>query len=329
MKPSSLGDIVHALPVFALLRRRFPEAHIAWLVAPYCAGLLKGLPGLDQIVLFDRRRLGTAWRSPRALMELLRFHRDLRQQQFDLVIDLQGLFRSGWLAWQTRAAVRIGFANARELAWVFYTHRVPIDTMEQHAVERYLKIAAALGCETQPVEFRFPVSASDRDAVSALLPAHQRIAVLMPGTNWITKRWPAEHFAALVQPLKDRFGLTSVVAGGKDAAVIAPQISGALDLTNKTSIPQLISLLERADLVIANDSGPMHIAAALNRPLVTLFGPTNPVRTGPYARPDCVVRANTDCAPCYRKQCPHQRCLRQLDVETVLAAIQRQLAPVR
>jgi lipopolysaccharide heptosyltransferase II len=211
------------------------------------------------------------------------------------------------------------------LAWVFYTHRVPIDTMEQHAVDRYLKIAAALGCDSQPIEFRFPTTDADRQAVESLLPQGERIAVLMPGANWITKRWPAEHFAALVEPLKERFGLSSVIAGGKDAAEVAGQIPGAIDLTNKTTIPQLVALLERADLVIANDSGPMHIAAALNRPLVTLFGPTNPVRTGPYARPDSVVRANIDCAPCYRKQCPHQRCLRELGIEPVLAAVEKQL----
>lgn len=325
MKPSSLGDIVHALPVFNLVRRRFPQAHIAWLVAPYCAGLLKGLAGLDEIILFDRRRLGAAWKNPKALLELFRFHRDLRRRRFDLVIDLQGLFRSGWMAWQSGAPIRIGFANARELAWIFYTHRVPIDTMEQHAVDRYLKIAAALGCDSAPIEFRFPTTAADRQAIEALLPPGQRIAVLMPGANWITKRWPAEHFAALVAPLKQRFGLHSVIAGGKDAAELAPHIPEATDLTNKTTIPQLIALLERADLVIANDSGPMHIAAALNRPLVTLFGPTNPIRTGPYARPDTVIRANIDCAPCYRKQCPHHRCLRELSIAPVLAAIEQQL----
>ncbi|MGE5608874.1 MAG: lipopolysaccharide heptosyltransferase I [Bacillota bacterium] len=329
MKPSSLGDIVHALPVFNLLRRRFPQAHITWLVAPYCAGLLKGLEGLDEIMLFDRRRLGAAWWNPKALLELLQLHRELRRRQFDLVIDLQGLFRSGWMAWQSGAPIRIGFANARELAWIFYTHRVPIETMEQHAVDRYLKIAAALGCDSGPTEFRFPTTEADRQAVGKLLPRGERIAVLMPGANWITKRWPAERFAALVELLKERFGLRSVIAGGKDAAEVAGRIPGAIDLTNKTTIPQLVALLERADLVVANDSGPMHIAAALGRPLVTLFGPTNPVRTGPYARPEAVVRANIDCAPCYRRQCPHSRCLRELGIEPVLSAVEKQLHPTK
>ena len=153
--------------------------------------------------------------------------------------------------------------------------------------------------------------------------------MLLPGANWPTKRWPAERFAELVEPLSDRFGLQSVVAGGSDAAELAPRISHALNLTNRTTVPQLVALLESADLVIANDSGPMHIAAALNRPLVAVFGPTNPVRTGPYAHAECVVRAMDkpvdECAPCYQKNCKHNRCLRQLHIEPVLRAIHRQL----
>ena len=330
IKPSSLGDVVHTLPVLRLLRRRFPESHIAWLVAPHCAGLLQNHPDLNEVILFDRRRFGSAWHNPKALLSLYQFHRDLRRHQFDLTIDLQGLFRSGWLSWQTGAPIRLGLANARELGWMFYTHRVPIETTEIHAVDRYLKLAAAVGCATEPVEFHFTVTDADRAYVKDLIgDADRRYAVLLPGANWPTKRWPAERFAELVGPLSARFGLQSVVAGGSDAAELAPRISQALNLTNRTTVPQLVALLESADLVIANDSGPMHIAAALNRPLVAVFGPTNPVRTGPYAHAECVVRAMDksvdECAPCYQKNCKHNRCLRQLHIEPVLRAIHRQL----
>jgi heptosyltransferase-1 len=326
IKPSSLGDVTHALPVLRLLRRKWPAAQISWLVAPYCAGLLEGHKDLDEVILFDRRRFGTAWKSPSAGLELIRFKRDLRRRKFDLVIDLQGLLRSGWLAFYTGAPVRIGFANAREFAPLFYTHRVPIEDVEQHAVDRYLKIAAALGCETSPVEFDFPLTDADREYVDSIIPA-EPFAVLLPGTNWPTKRWPAEHFEELVEPLRERFGLASVLAGGADAAELAPQIPGALNLAGRTSLPQLVALLQRASLVVANDSGPMHIAAALGRPLVTMFGPTNPVRTGPYGRPECVVELELPCSPCYRRYCAHQSCLRWLSIEPVLEAAQGQLAP--
>ena len=325
IKPSSLGDVVHALPVLHLLRRRFPQAHIVWLVAPYCAGLIDGNPDLSEIILFDRRRLGQAWRSPKAFGELLALRRRLRQSRFDLVIDLQGLLRSGWLTRQTRARLRVGYANARELAWLAYTDAVPIETMEQHAVDRYLKILAAMGVETAPAEFRFPVTDKDRDAISALIEPGVRYAVLMPGTNWETKRWPADRFGQLVQPLLDRFGLTSVIAGGADAAALAHKIPGAINLAGKTNLPQLVALLERADVVIANDSGPLHIAAALNRPLVALFGPTNPVRTGPYHHDEGVVRLDIPCSPCYSRKCSHTSCLNWLQTDPVLQTVQIQL----
>ena len=368
IKPSSLGDVTHALPVLRFVRRKWPAAHISWLVAPFCAGLLQGNPDLNDVILFDRKRYGSAWKSWRAGLELWRFHRDLRRRRFDLVIDLQGLFRSGWLARATGAPVRIGFENAREGAPWFYTHAVPVPSLDVHAVDRYLSVAAALiqggsngaaattpspalprstgrggtsgplprdfgrhalGCEPGPAEFSFPHADEDRRYIDALIPPGERYAVLMPGANWETKRWPVENFAALVEPLKERFGLRSVLSGGADVVELAQRVPQALNLAGKTNLRQLVALLEQADLVVANDSGPMHIAAALGRPLVTVFGPTNPVRTGPYGRMECVVRIEIECSPCYSRKCSHSShmaCLRKVDLEAILACAQRQLA---
>jgi heptosyltransferase-1 len=325
IKPSAIGDVVHALPILNLLRKRWPAAHISWLVATTCAGLLDGHPMLDEIIRFDRRSFGTAWRDPSAAKGLFGFASDLRRKNFDLVIDLQGLFRSGWMAWKTRAPVRVGFANAREFAPLFYTHRVAIETQEQHAIDRYLRVAAALGCESSPVEFPLATSEQDRRRVSEWLAHGEHFAVLLPGTNWPTKRWPVERFAAMAPALRDRFGLKTVVAGGPDDVEIASKIPADVNLAGQTSLGELTALLERADLVIANDSGPMHIAAALGRPLVTVFGPTNPVRTGPYGRGDCVVQLNLPCSPCYSRTCSHQSCLRWLEIEPVLAEAERQM----
>jgi heptosyltransferase-1 len=323
VKPSAIGDVVHALPVLNLLRRRWPGAHISWLVTPACAGLLVGHPQLDEVIRFERRELGKGWRSPRAAVELVRFTRSLRERRFDLVIDLQGLFRSGWLAGATRAPVRVGPANAREGAWVFYTHRVATGTNEQHAIERYLTIAEAVGCARGPVEFVFAVDDADREHVKGLTPG--RYAVLMPGANWVTKQWPVERFAGLVGPLRERFGLESVVAGGPDVAGLAERIPGTVNLAGRTNLRQLVALLERATLVVANDSGPMHIAAALGRPLVTPYGPTNPVRTGPYRRDDSVIRVDIPCSPCYSRRCSHVSCLHWIGTEPVLELAERQM----
>jgi len=241
------------------------------------------------------------------------------------------LLRSGLLSALSGAAVRVGFSNARELAPLFYTHHVPIDSMDQHAVDRYLCITEALGCGRAPVEFDFCIGQAERAQVRALLGDRGRFAVLLPGTNWPTKRWPAEHFAALVGPLRQELELVSVIAGGADAVPVAREICrlasdgdcGVVDLTGRTR--QLVALLEQAALVIANDSGPMHIAAALGRPLVAVFGPTNPIRTGPYRRPDSVVRVQIPCSPCYSRRCSHISCMRWLEAAGVLEQARRQI----
>jgi lipopolysaccharide heptosyltransferase I len=325
IKPSAIGDVVHALPILNLLRRRWPEAHISWLVTPGCAGLLEGHPQLDEVILFERHRYAKLWRDPESLMELLALTRELRRGQYDLAVDLQGLFRSGWLTYQTRAPIRVGFDNAREFAWLGYTHRVQVATMEQHALERYLSIADLLGCGRE-VEFVFATDDADREIAANLTRGIERYALLFPGTNWATKRWPAAHFADIVRPLEKQFGLRCIVGGSSGEAQLASQIRGAVNLAGKTNLRQLTALIERASLVVSNDSGPMHIAAALGRPLVALFGPTNPTRTGPYQREESVVRLDIPCSPCYARKCLHQSCLRWLSVDAVMRAVENELS---
>ena len=323
IKPSALGDIVHALPIHRFIRKRWPAAHIAWLVNPAFAGLLDGNPDLNEVIRFNRRQYGSAWRNPIALIRLLHFLWTLRRQRFDLVIDLQGLLRSGLLSGVTGAARRVGFSNAREGAAWWYTQRIPIENEEQHALQRYLILSKALGCGDEPVEFLLPRAPLIGELSEAV---REPYAVLLPATNWATKRWPIEYFAALVQPLAERFGMRTVIAGGEDAMEMVDdirEISGprVFSVAGKTTLPQLVTLLEGASVVIANDSGPMHIASALNRPLVTIFGPTNPVRTGPFRRIETVVRLDIVCSPCYSRACTHQSCLRWLTPEMVLSAV--------
>ena len=326
IKPSAIGDVVHTLPMLNLLRRHWTDAHIAWLVTPACAGLLHGHPQLNEVIEFDRKRLGAGWKRPGRLVELLDFCTQLRRREFDLVLDFQGLFRSGLLARATDAPVRIGFANAREMATFFYTRLVPIDTPEQHAIDRYRQLLDSIGCETGPVNYVFPTDSADRAHVATQLGSIDKFAVLLPGTNWTTKRWPVEKFAAMVEPLRRQFGLASVLAGGPGDVELARQIPADLDLVDRTNLRQLVALLERASVVIANDSGPMHIAAALGRPMVVPFGPTNPVRTGPYQLPQSVIRLDLPCSPCYSRRCSHQSCMQWIDPKMLVDQI-RQMLP--
>ena len=326
IKPSAIGDVVQTLPILNLLRRRFTEAKISWLLTPLCAGLLEGHPQLDDIILFERHRYASGWRDPGALADLYQLTRELRRREFDLVIDLQGLFRSGWLTMMTRAPLRVGFANAREFAWLAYTHRVPVPDSQVHALQRYLSVTDLLGCGREPVEFYFATDANDREFAASLVNGIDRFALLFPGTNWPTKRWPVENFASIVQPLEEQLGLKCLVAGGSNEMELARKIPGAINVAGQTTLRQLTALIERASLVISNDSGPMHLAAALNRPLVALFGPTNPIRTGPYNREDSVLRLDIPCSPCYSRTCSHQSCLRWMTVDAVMRAAERECA---
>jgi heptosyltransferase I len=325
-KPSAIGDVVHTLPVLNLLKRRWPEAKISWLISPPCREVVEGHPQVDEVILFNRKRYGHAWRSPTASTAFVRFIRDLRDRQFDWVVDFQGLLRSGWMTWATGAPIRVGFDDAREGAPMFYTHAVPSGGWwHQHAIGRYLHLASALGCDMGPVEFRFAVDDADRAAAANMLAGIGRYAVLIPGTHWATKRWPIEKFAGLVAPLRERFGLQTVVAGGPHDAEMSAKIDGAINLAGRTTLRQTIALLERAALVVANDSGPMHIACALGRPLVCLHGPTSPILTGPYGRMDTVLRLDLPCSPCYSRTCSHRSCLQWLEVEPVLRLAERQM----
>ena len=320
MKPSALGDVVHALPVVERLRVTVPTARISWLVAPAWAAIVDGHPCVDETIRFDRRRLARWSLGPAAaLAEWVRLGTSLADRNFDLVIDLQGLARSALLTVATNAPARVGFAYARELAPLAYTHRVPWrGTSERHAVERYLDVAEALGCERGPARFRFAVADVDRVAARAIA-GDGPYAVVLPGTNWATKRWPIAHYAALAGRIEAELGLRAVVAGGADVVELARRVPAAIDASNKTTLPQLVALLDGAALVVANDSGPMHIASALGRPLVTIFGPTNPVRTGPHGRLDAVIRSEIACSPCYSRRCAHTSCMVELTPARVLA----------
>jgi heptosyltransferase I len=338
VKPSSLGDIVHALPVLAALRRQYPRAHIAWLASRAFAPLLEGHPLLDEVITFDRRHYGRMLRSLSALGAFLRFVRRLRSSRFDLVLDLQGLFRSGFLAWATGAPLRFGFADARELAWLFYTGRVPGRRRTHHAVDLNLRLAAALGLPADAPTFPLGLHAEELAAARRLLasapgrPVEQFTAVI-PGARWETKRWRADRLASLLDRLHaDGYG-PCVLLGAPDDREFSDEILAAaatrpIDLVGRTSLRELAAVLALARLVICHDSGPMHIAAALAKPLVAIFGPTNPARTGPYCQSARIIQLPLECVPCYARRCPlgHHNCMQQLELETVLAAV-RDISP--
>jgi len=339
IKPSSPGDIIHALPVLHGLRTRYPDAHLAWLVATPFVNLIEADPALDEVVPFDRKRFGRLGRSMAVTGEFISFVRELRGRSYDLIIDLQGLFRSGFLAYASGAAVRIGFAAARELAWTFYTHKIAPVGLDAHAADKNYAVAEMLGFAGVQMDFQIAVTQDDRQQAGRLLEdagvePNARYAVLVPATRWETKCWPAERFGRLADAIRKRHRLDSVLVGGAtdvevaDIAVAASN-SAAGNLCGKTTLRQLAALIDGASIVVTADSTPMHMAAALGRPLVALFGPTNPSRTGPYGRAPDVQRLRLDCSPCYLRklrQCSRgHACMQGLTVDDVLAAVNKKL----
>ncbi len=341
IKPSSLGDIVHALPVLAALRRADPGAHIAWLVSRSFAALLDGHPLLDEVIVFDRARYGKMLRSGRALGEFLRFLRELRRRRFDLVVDLQGLFRSGFLAFASGAEQRVGFAAARESAGLFYTQRVRCPPDARHAVEKNLCVVAALGLRTDRPEFPLGLRLEEIRAAKTLLTTAagrpvKTFTAVIPGARWESKRWRAERIAALIDRMHEESLPPCVLLGSVGDRPFADRVvaachSPAIDLVGRTSLRELAALLGLSDRVICHDSGPMHIAAALDKPLVAIFGPTDPEVTGPYRCPKegafgtrptfRVVATPIGCSPCRQRTCGHHSCMERLAVETVLAQV--------
>jgi len=297
IKPSSLGDIVLALPALSAMRRSFPDAEISWLVRPEFELILKNHPDLNHTILFDRKLLGKAWFSPSALTALSSLVKTLRRSRFDIVIDLQGLFRSGLLAWLTGCKTRLGMANARELAPVFYTHKV-FQEDAVHLVDYYLKIVRQTGAADTAVKFTLPVNSAAEDSVRKLLNTHNakigNYAVLILGSAHSNKCWPIDRFAALAGKINTAFGLSVIAAGSASERELAEKLGKlaavpVINFAGLTNLAELTALLKSAKIVVSGDTGPGHIAAALNVPQVMIIGRTNPARIAPYGRPHCVA----------------------------------------
>jgi len=298
IKPSSLGDIVMALPALSSLRRSFPRARISWLVRPEFAPLIEGHPHLDEIILFDRKFLANAWHSPAALKALLSLIQRLRRGRFDAVLDLQGLFRTASLAWLSGCRKRFGPVWRREFAHWFYSTTVAPRLEWVHVIDYYFKLIEAMGGRDLRAAFllpeRPPAATSARNLLSQQHTDPHCYAVIIPGSAQVSKCWPAERFAALADRLASAHGLAVVATGSKSEAPMIEQIRSLAqhpiaNLAGQTTLPELVEVLRQAKLVVSNDTGPGHIAAALGRPLVMMFSWSNPLRVGPYDRPECVI----------------------------------------
>jgi ADP-heptose:LPS heptosyltransferase len=355
VKLSSLGDVLHALPAVQALRDALPEAHLGWAVDRAFAGLLRGQPWLDEVLEWDRK----------GSKSLATFVWRLRMRDWDVAIDLQGLFRSGLVARLSGARRRIGAWQSRELAWLFYNERVRHSTTDVHAVDRLMELVAPLGAKsslvpvarpyvlgawpsaevpssrvTGPALFPLQPSDQDRSAVELWLseqgfvPHRDRLIVLNAHCRRDANLWPAQSFAALAKRLLALPNTRVALTGGpiarelndSIAAAVGPQLWRA---DSRFSLLGSALLFAEASVFVTGDTGPMHIAAAVGAPIVALLGATSPNLTGPYAADAVVLHKRISCSPCLAKRCPLNTapspCMEAISVDDALAAVVRRL----
>jgi lipopolysaccharide heptosyltransferase II len=317
----SIGDVTRAIPLANLVRRGFPRATITWSIERPALPLVEHHPAVDEIVLFEREH----WR--RSLRPFLRL---IQGQRFDLVLDLQRHLKSGLVSWWSGAPERLGFhrRDAKEFNWLFNNRHIPAAVNGTSKLNHYLKFAEFLGIEPYPIEWKFSLLPEENAAVENLLrDVDGAFAAYSVGGRWESKRWFPDEAARSAAEVKRRHGLEIVLLGGKEDAAFAGEIerrAGArvFNWAGKTTLREVVGILSRAELTVGPDSGLMHISAAVGTPVVSLWGPTDPLRTGPFGCDDLIVQGQAACAPCYLRRCPIGRvCMRSITSEAVLAKI--------
>jgi heptosyltransferase-1 len=326
VKPSALGDVVQALPVLRLLRIHYPEAEIDWWISTELAGILDEDVDLSRKVLFYRRDWSRLFFVPMLVREIAR----VRARCYDLVIDLQGLARSALLSWAGNGGTVIGVEDWREGAPALYDLRVPRPGELSHAVDWYFEVLRRIHVPVHRNFEWFPRKEKAAAAVERKWPRKGPRVILNPGARWKNKRWPIEYFLQIAEFLaKDYPEIQITLLGGSNDKPLARAISSAMpdriiDTTGLTTLPELVEVIRTASVMITNDTGPMHIAAALQIPIVALFGPTTPFRTGPYGQLDRILQTRLHCVPCMKPVCsnPNQlECLKSIPPDEVFGRV--------
>ena len=318
----ALGDIVHALPAVAAIRRAHPGARIDWLVEAKHRAIVDLVTPVDRTIELARPSVD-AW---------LAVARQLRATAYDIAIDFQGLLKSAVLARASGAARVVGFSiwHLREkAARPFYSTSAPAEGA--HVIRHNLRLLRVLGIEDE--EIHFPIA----DVASPALDELRRrlearpFALINPGAGWPNKRWPADRFGELAAFLREASGLAPIILWGPGEEHLADAVVAASGRTAvaapPTRVPDLVALSRAAALVISGDTGPLHIATAVGTPTVSLFGPTDPDRNGPWSPDDVCVSRFDHCACRYDRKCHTPRwCLEDVGVAEVCAAVQQRLA---
>jgi len=308
IKPTSIGDVVQSLTAVCALKDTFPDRRVSFLVADSILPLLVGHKSIDELIVFPRTEMK---KGPLSFLRAMkRLGGELKARHYDVTLDLQGLARSAIAARLSGAPIRVGFTYAREGATLLYTHKVKADRKDDYAVVRYLKGAAFLGAAIPAGKVRFGLMPSP-EAVASLrqiLPPGPYAAVV-PGGRWEIRRWPAAHFVETCRNIMRDTDLHMLILGSRDEMELCSGIASTLpgsratSLAGNTDLPGLAAALSLCEITLTNDTGPMHISAALGIPTVSIWGSTEPRRTGPYGQERWIIQTDMPCRACYKKKC--------------------------
>lgn len=335
IKMSSLGDILHTLPFAAELRKLYPNAKISWLVHPQFAGFVPDAPVIDEVLYFDKKKfnsmsLGDKYRYFCEMKKLL------QSKHFDLVLDMQGLFKSAVLAAISGCDERLGYCELREGS-AFVSKAITGAYSKEHVIERYLDVARYLGADVPVGELDFPMPNLDKETASIWeklqakgMTKDSEYVVMVPGARWWTKEWPVEHYAKLANMIINGSEKYVVLAGGPDDAVKGAKVKElsnndyVIDMTGQTSLRELAALIKGCKYYVSADTGPLHFAAALKKPLVAMYGPTKADRTGPYgSKNSTVLLSPAKCKGCLKKKCDDWHCMHDITPEQVYEEVQK------
>jgi len=334
VKLSAIGDVVQVLPFLEVLKKGFPEARIDWLAEEAAYQVIEGHPAINRIILSRRKswqkKLTEKAKPLSVLGAIYGFLKELRLCDYDLVVDLQGLLKSGILVGLSKGKRKIGMRGSREGARLFLNERpIPVN-YGQHAIDRYLKVAEYLGCDPAGWRGHIPFFESDRRAIDQILDRDgiekTPFVAINPIAKWPTKLWDSERFAILAERIRDELACEIVFTGSSIDRPVLTRIarmmgSAPLNLAGRTNLKELAYLYTRCRLLVTTDTGPMHMAAAMGCPVVALFGPTAPSRTGPYGKGHKVIRSDVECSPCFKKSCDHMKCMKEITVEKVFEGV--------
>ena len=335
---SAIGDVIHSLPTAYALRQKYPNAQIDWLVEEQSYPLVSLNPYLDNVIILPRKRWNKLIRKDfiKGLKSFFSFFKNLRTENYNITLDLQGLFKSAISAFIVKPDLRMGPADGRELSTLFYQAKIDVPENKVHRIRKYLHFAGALDVGMDEIDYGLKMTPIIKSRVSRLfeenkIKTNKKIVVINPFTNWESKNWFLDRYFILANEfIKDNYYVIFTGSRADKEAIdsfVALNKENFSNLAGKTDLQELTEVYNRADLYIGGDTGPTHLAAAVGTQVISLMGPTDPETNGPFGEGHTVIQDNSlECIRCWDRHCSRKmQCMKSISVEQVLRIAKKKL----